>query len=264
MQPWPLPLTPGRCSSAPRRPPPGPWPTARTPPRCTTSGCPTGRPRDVTVVVVHGGFWQPEFDRAHAAAAVPGVRRRRLHRRRAGVPPGRHGGGGWPGTFDDITRGPRRGPRRPHPPGPLVLVGHSAGGHLAVWAASQPWAHGLAGAVSLAGCRRPDPHRTLGLGDRAAQSLMGGDPEGALLASYALADPARLTPAVPVRPAARDAGRDGAAGGLPAPTRSGCRPARPPRRGAAGDGPRLRALRADRPDHPAFATVLATVRTLAA
>ena len=37
-------------------------------------------------------------------------------------------------------------------PDRVVLVGHSAGGHLAAWVASQPTAHGLAGAVSLAGC----------------------------------------------------------------------------------------------------------------
>ena len=64
---------------------------------------PTGRPRDVTVVVVHGGFWQPEFDRAHAAAqsqafADDGFTVAVLEYRRAGMD-----GGGWPGTFDDIT-----------------------------------------------------------------------------------------------------------------------------------------------------------------
>ena len=61
------------------------------------------RPRDVTVVVVHGGFWQPEFDRAHAAAqsqafADDGFTVAVLEYRRAGMD-----GGGWPGTFDDIT-----------------------------------------------------------------------------------------------------------------------------------------------------------------
>ena len=55
-------------------------------------------------------------------------------------------------------------------------------------------AHGLAGVVSLAGCVDLTLTARLGLGDRAAQSLMGGDPEGPLRAAYALADPALLDP----------------------------------------------------------------------
>ena len=156
---------------------------------------PGRRPRDVTVVVVHGGFWQPEFDRAHAAAqaqafADDGFTVAVLEYRRAGMD-----GGGWPGTFDDITAAVAAVRADPTLPDRTVLVGHSAGGHLAVWAASQSWAHGLAGVVSLAGCVDLTLTATLALGDRAAQSLMGGDPGGARRASYALADPARLTPA---------------------------------------------------------------------
>jgi pimeloyl-ACP methyl ester carboxylesterase len=83
-------------------------------------------------------------------------------------------------------------------PDPAVLVGHSAGGHLVVWVASQPWAHGLRGVVSLAGCVDLTLTARMGLGDRAAQSLMGGDPGPALDPAYAVADPARLSPAVPV------------------------------------------------------------------
>ena len=34
---------------------------------------PAGRPRDVTVVVVHGGFWQPEYDRMHVRPMAEGL-----------------------------------------------------------------------------------------------------------------------------------------------------------------------------------------------
>ena len=66
------------------------------------------------------------------------------------------------------------------------------------WAASQPWAHGLRGVVSLAGCVDLALTARMHLGEDAAQSLMGGEPGEELDAAYALADPARLTPAVPV------------------------------------------------------------------
>jgi len=90
-----------------------------------------------------------------------------------------------------------------------VLGGHSAGGHLALWAAARaglpagsPWAAG-AGAVSgvvglaavsdLTGCARQR------LGRGAAQALMGGGPRR-YPERYAVADPQRLLPmSVPVR-----------------------------------------------------------------
>ena len=225
---------------------------------------PGGRPREVTVVVVHGGFWQPEYDRAHAAAqsqafADDGFTVAVLEYRRAGMD-----GGGWPGTFDDITAALAAVRADPTLPDRSVLVGHSAGGHLAVWAASQPWAHGLAGAVSLAGCVDLTLTATLGLGDRAAQSLMGGDPEGALLASYALADPARLTPAVPV--VLLHGTQDETV--PPEVSRSYAQRMqdRPGRHAEVQlvMVPDCEHFGLIDPGHPAFATVLATVRTLAA
>ena len=160
MGPWPLPATPERCSTA-RRPPP-PAPVLRRGPRAgaTTSASRPGPPRDATVVVVHGGFWQKGFDRTHAAAQAQAF-----------------ADDGFSVAVPSSTAGPAcpagAGPARPttsRPPSPRsaatrpsptasVLVGHSAGGQLVGWAASQPWAHGLAGVVSLAGCVRPDPHR---------------------------------------------------------------------------------------------------------
>jgi acetyl esterase/lipase len=131
---------------------------------------PAGEPRDATVVVVHGGFWQKDFDRTHAAAqaqafaddgfcvAVPEYRR-------VDMP-----GGGWPGTVQDVAAAVAAIRADPALPDTVVLVGHSAGGHLVAWVASQPQAHGLAGAVSLAGCVDLTLTARLGLGDRAAQT----------------------------------------------------------------------------------------------
>nr|WP_246241861.1 prolyl oligopeptidase family serine peptidase [Flexivirga aerilata] len=84
----------------------------------------------------------------------------------------------------------------PELPDDVVLVGHSAGGHLVTWALHQPEAAGVAGAVSLAGAVDLHLARDLGLGDGAANALMGDADESV----WRAADPALLgPPPAPVR-----------------------------------------------------------------
>ena len=126
----------------------------------------------VLVLLLHGGFWRAAFDRAHLgplAAALAGENFVvcTAEFRRTGQP-----GGGWPGTFDDVAAAVDvlPGLARSAVPGadadgwPVVLAGHSAGGHLALWAAGRhrlgphsPWylaggprGVGVAGVVALA------------------------------------------------------------------------------------------------------------------
>ena len=163
------------------------------------------------VVVVHGGFWAAEWDRAHAgpqseALADAGYVVATVEYRRVGMR-----GGGWPGTFDDLALVADAVPglvaagtgRVAEGPGP-VLVGHSAGGHLALWAASRhrlpessPWhratATPLAGVVSLAGMGDLVDAEERGLGDHATRALLGGAPAGHP-DRYAVASPARWLP----------------------------------------------------------------------
>lgn len=158
---------------------------------------PPGARRRVGVVVVHGGFWRAEYDRAHAgsqaqALADAGYPTAVLEYRRTGMP-----GGGWPGTGEDIAAAVAAVRADPQLPDRFVLVGHSAGGHLVAWAASQPWAHGLAGVVSLAGVVDLHLAADLGLGSGAVDAFMGASSRQAPEA-YAAADPAALHPAVPV------------------------------------------------------------------
>lgn len=156
-------------------------------------------------VVVHGGFWAAEYDRSHvrpfcAALADQGYTTVAVEYHRVG----QHAGG-WPGTFTDVAAAvdalPRLvGARRET----TVLVGHSAGGHLALWTALRdrlpdggPGAPGnrteVNGVVSLAGvCDLVDGHRR-NLDDGAVHRLLGGPPDG-LSARYRLADPIRLVP----------------------------------------------------------------------
>ncbi len=152
-----------------------------------------------TVLVVHGGFWREEYDRTHAGAQAQALSEEGFHvavgeYRRTGMP-----GGGVPGTLDDIAALVAAVRSDATLPDPIVLVGHSAGGHLVAWAANQPWAEGLAGVVALAGCVDLAATDLLHLGDDAAQDFLGGEPTETPDA-WAAADPmTALPPRVPVR-----------------------------------------------------------------
>ena len=156
------------------------------------------RARDVTVLVVHGGFWRAAYDRQHTepearAFVDAGYDVAVAEYRRVGMP-----GGGVPGTLDDVralVSAVRADPDLPHR---IVLVGHSAGGHLVTWAANQPWADGLLGVVSLAGVVDLRAADGLHLGDDATPAFVGGPPSDT--GPWDLADPmATLPPRVPVR-----------------------------------------------------------------
>lgn len=94
------------------------------------------------VVMVHGGFWRARYDLEHVGHLCADLARRgyatwSLEYRRVG-----HEGGGWPGTFEDAVRGMDflRTLASSHPLdlSRVVAMGHSAGGHLALWLAARP------------------------------------------------------------------------------------------------------------------------------
>lgn len=95
------------------------------------------------VLMIHGGCWQaslpgPELLAFQAdALRAAGVAVWSISYRRVG-----HAGGGYPGTFEDIAQGADRlrtlAQRYPLDLSRVVATGHSAGGHLALWAAARP------------------------------------------------------------------------------------------------------------------------------
>jgi len=114
------------------------------------------------VVVVHGGYWRARYDRSLMTdlcvdLAEHGLAAWNLEHRRVGA------GGGWPATFLDVAAGvdALASTDAPVDLGRVLAVGHSAGGHLAFWAAARatlpPGAPGadpnvkIAAAVSQAG-----------------------------------------------------------------------------------------------------------------
>jgi acetyl esterase/lipase len=156
--------------------------------------------RSPLVVFLHGGFWRAAYDRAHTgplaeALAASGFVVCTPEYRKVGQP-----GGGWPGTFEDVAAAVEALPRlvagatNGRTDGSwVILAGHSAGGHLALWAAAQQQLVARVAVVSLAGvCNLAGAYRQ-DLGNGAAGELMGGGPE-LFPARYATADPMNLTP----------------------------------------------------------------------
>ena len=169
---------------------------------------PRGAGPHPVVVMVHGGFWRARYDLEHVGHLCADLTHRgyatwSLEYRRIG-----HPGGGWTGTFEDVARGlDHVRALATHYPLDLkrvVVMGHSAGGHLALWLAGrkrlkpgQPLydAHPLElrGAVSLAGVTDLERAFELRLSGGVVESLLGGTPQQ-VPERYKLASPAALLP----------------------------------------------------------------------
>jgi acetyl esterase/lipase len=168
---------------------------------------PAGDGPHPVIVLIHGGSWQARFGRIVMRALVGDLVRRgwaawNIEYRRVG------NGGGWPETFADVAAAIDHLAALDAPIDleRVVLLGHSAGGHLALWAASrQRLPVGAPGFVADGPPVRP--YRVIaqaGVCDLAGAyrrwrggavlALMGGGPEE-LPDRYGVADPMRLLPA---------------------------------------------------------------------
>jgi acetyl esterase/lipase len=169
------------------------------------------------VVLIHGGFWRAPYELGLMTGlavdlATRGIAAWNIAYRRIGDP-----GGGWPETLLDVARATdylrilasnqRLDLQR------TVAIGHSAGGHLALWLAARPriarrgplasaslagqheGAAGvrLAGAISLAGVADLQLGWQLRLSRNAVAELLGGGPDE-VPERYAVASPAALLP----------------------------------------------------------------------
>ncbi len=168
---------------------------------------PAGPGPHPVMVLIHGGSWQKRYGKVFTRGLAGDLRRRgfavwNIEYRRVG------GGGGWPNTFADVAAAidhlaaleeERLDLNR------VSILGHSAGGHLALWAAGRPnQPVGAPGALD-----RPPRVRLrrvisqAGVADLAdayrrwhggvVRDLMGGSPEE-VPERYAAGDPIRLLP----------------------------------------------------------------------
>lgn len=133
---------------------------------------PTPGPHAV-LIYIHGGFWRARYDLTHARAlchaiAAAGCAVWSLEYRRVG-----QSGGGYPGTLDDVRAGARRLAQIPGLDlARVVLAGHSAGGHLALWLAAQEELE-LRAVIALAAVSDLRRARALHLGDGAVDAFLG-------------------------------------------------------------------------------------------
>ncbi|MEU5680933.1 alpha/beta hydrolase family protein [Streptomyces rochei] len=146
-------------------------------PHQTYDAWPSGGTDAPLVILLHGGYWR--YDRMHLTpfaaylseqgfdVLLPGFRRS-------------GGAGGYPETFDDVSRVVDTLPEGR----PFVLAGHCSGGHLALWCAARGllppgsrWhTHTLPTSVlALAPLTDLTATRRDGLSDDAALQLLGGE-----------------------------------------------------------------------------------------
>jgi acetyl esterase/lipase len=160
-------------------------------------------------VLIHGGCWSAAMDDWTGTApladalAARGIASWNIEYRRVGNP-----GGGYPGTLEDVAAGVDHlrslAGRFPLDLSRLTIAGHSAGAHLALWAASRRGLGGpgggdpllpasvvaIDGPGELAPFIGPDGQ---GCGFPAITRLMGGTP-AAMPDAYRIATPAARLP----------------------------------------------------------------------
>lgn len=138
------------------------------------------------VTVLHGGFWREAYDRTHLSPFAAALAKQSMAVQLVEY---RRGDGGWPHTARDVDAAlDRLG-------APNVLLGHSAGGHLALWAASRRQ-HAADRVVAVSPVSDLARAHRLRLGGGAVADFLGGTQQVASLLPEA--DPMRLPPRVPV------------------------------------------------------------------
>jgi acetyl esterase/lipase len=162
------------------------------------------------VILIHGGFWHRPYDYTLMTGladdlAQRGIAAWNIEYRRIG-----DAGGGWPGTMLDVAQATdfvrSLAPSHNLDLNRVVPIGHSAGGHLALWLAARhnipenseltPAKNNplsLLGIISLAGVSDLQMSTRMNLGNGAGAELLGGSPEQ-VPERYRAASPAALLP----------------------------------------------------------------------
>jgi len=160
------------------------------------------------VINIHGGCWLSEYGIAHSRALAGALAKEgfavwNIEYRRVG-----DSGGGWPGTFVDVAHGAdylrTLAKDKPLDLSRVTAMGHSAGGHLALWLAVRhkmpegseihvPDPITVTGVVALAPAPMLDALQAKGVCGGVIERLMGGAAEN-VVKRYDLAMPSRMAP----------------------------------------------------------------------
>ncbi len=164
------------------------------PPQYAVLTLPAGEGPFPVIAFIHGGFWRNTYDltlaEPQAASAVEhGYAAWNIEYRRTGDT-----GGGYPGTFHDIVDAIDALATLDAPLDleRVIVVGHSAGGHLSLWLGQQD---GLVVTPMLVVGQAPvaDFTASAALSRGAVSELRGGSPD-AVPDRYEKSDPLRLLP----------------------------------------------------------------------
>jgi len=154
---------------------------------------PRGKGPFPAVMSIHGGYWRAKYDLLHTGHLCAGFSQKgcatwNVEYRRVGNP-----GGGWPGTFEDIANAYRFLPQIAKSynldPYRIVVLGHSAGGQLALCLAGHE--PSVKRVVSLAGIVDLQRAFDLHLSNDAVVEFLGGKPAD-VADHYHEADPTNL------------------------------------------------------------------------
>lgn len=152
------------------------------------------------ICLLHGGFWRmpygrEELDPLARTLCSDGFAVWNLEYRRIG------GDGGWPNTFIDVAAGIDHLTDMNLPLSRLIVAGHSAGGHLALWSAKRDGFPGIKAPricpkliIGLAPIADLIGGDTLHLGNGAIRSLIGSGPANQGADRYKLVSPHERVP----------------------------------------------------------------------
>jgi len=155
---------------------------------------PKGKGPYPIVMNLHGGYWRAKYDLAHAghlcaALSASGFATWNVEYRRVG-----NEGGAWPGTLEDVVSAyrflPQLAKHYPLDASKVLVMGHSAGGQLALCLAAHQIT--ISSALALAGVLDLERAYELHLSNDAVVEFLGGTPK-TVPEHYEEADPMRLS-----------------------------------------------------------------------
>jgi len=140
---------------------------------------PSGNGPHPVATIIHGGFWRATYGLDYIEPVCEtltnaGVATWNIEYRRLGQP-----GGGFPGTLEDVAAAADYlqtiARQFDLDPNRIAAIGHSAGGHLALWLATRTRL--LRGVISLAGVANLQRAWELRLSNAVVAEFLGGSPD---------------------------------------------------------------------------------------